>query len=139
MGEFDVDAPSIRGFSMSGPDKVQAIPSDIAMLALRLWHERRWRDRHFRTFRDLFVDPAWDLLLDLLVSESEGRPVSTTAACLASGVAASTALRYIHLLEDRGFVVRTPDPIDARRLFVQLSPLGRQEMIAYLRLIEGRR
>lgn len=117
------------------------------MLALRLWHERRWRDRHFRAFRDLFADPAWDLLLDLLVSESEGRSVSTTAACMASGVAAcmasgvaaSTALRYINLLEERDLVMRVPDPSDARRMFVKLSPVRRREMIAYLRLIEGQR
>ena len=124
---------------MSRRDKVPAIPSDIAMLALRLWHERRWRDRHFRAFRDLFADPAWDLLLDLLVSESEGRSLSTTAACMASGVAASTALRYINLLEERDLVMRVPDSSDARRMFVKLSPVGRREMIAYLRLIEGQR
>lgn len=124
---------------MSQRDKEPFIPNDIAMLALRLWHERRWRDRHFDRCRDLFADPAWNLLLDLLVSESEGRTLSTSAACLASGVAASTALRYIHLLEDQGLVNRVPDPRDARRMFVRLSPQGRREMIAYLRLIEGQR
>jgi len=73
------------------------------------------------------------------VSESEGRSVSTTAACMASGVAASTALRYINLLEECDLVMRVPDPSDARRVFVKLSPVGRREMIAYLRLIEGQR
>lgn len=124
---------------MNGREKGPAIPNDIGLLAMRLWHERRWRDRHFRMYRDLFADPAWDLLLDLLVSETEGRTVSTTAACLASGVAVSTAMRYIHLLEDRGLVMRVPDRNDARRVFVQLSPAGRREMVAYLRLIAGRR
>ena len=121
---------------MSGREKIPTVPDDIATCALRLWHERRWRDRHFRTYRDLFVDPAWDLMLDLLIAEAQGRLVSTSAACLASGVAASTALRYIHLLERHGLLRRVPDRSDARRLLVQLTATGRGDMIAYLRRIE---
>ncbi|MBB4618265.1 MarR family transcriptional regulator [Sphingomonas abaci] len=124
---------------MSRRERNPVVPDDVAGLALRLWHERRWRDRHFQRYPDLFADPAWDLLLDLLIAESEGRTVSTTAACLASGVAASTALRYVHLLESQGLVKRVPDRRDARRVLVQLSSTGRREMIAYLRLIQAQR
>lgn len=120
-------------------DRAAPIPDDVAMLALRLWHERRWRDRHFQGCRDLFTDPGWDLMLNLLVSETEARTVTTTAACRSAGVAASTALRYIHLLEERAFVQRISDRMDARRVIVRLSPTGRREMIAYLRLILGQR
>lgn len=68
----------------------------------------------------LFADPAWDMLLDLFASSVEGRRVSVSSACLASGVATSTALRWLTELEDAGFVVRRPDPLDGRRTFVEI-------------------
>lgn len=70
----------------------------------------------------LFADPAWDMLLDLFASSAEGRRVSVSSACLASGVATSTALRWVSELEDAGCVARHPDPTDGRRTFLTISP-----------------
>jgi DNA-binding MarR family transcriptional regulator len=81
--------------------------------------QRRNRTRHFDA--DLFGEPAWDLLLDLALARIESRHISVTSACIASGVPATTALRYIGRLIDRGLVVREGDPSDRRRQWLSLS------------------
>lgn len=89
----------------------------------RIYRQRREREKLLGA--DLFADPAWDLLLDLAVSEAKGRAVSITSACIASGVPPTTALRWIALLEERGLVVRREDTMDRRRAFLELSDKGR--------------
>lgn len=81
---------------------------------------RNQRTRYFP--EDLFADPAWDILLDLLEAEIANRRVSVSSACLAAGVPATTGLRYLKILEGRGLVTRLPDPLDGRRVYVELAP-----------------
>jgi hypothetical protein len=70
---------------------------------------------------DLFADPAWDLLLDLKLAELDQVRVSVTSACGAAGVPATTALRWVTAMEDRGLLDRTPDPFDGRRFYLSLA------------------
>lgn len=70
----------------------------------------------------LFRDPAWDMLLDLFVSDERGDQVSMVALALASGVPQSTALRTIQRLEEQGLIVREGDPDDLRRSWVRATP-----------------
>lgn len=81
---------------------------------------RRQRANHFP--RELFADPAWDILLDLLQAELMERRTSVSSVCLAACVPATTALRWLKNLEEQGFVVRRADPLDRRRVFVELAP-----------------
>lgn len=90
-----------------------------ATLARRYLASRRRRAELLNTA--MFADPAWDILLDLFVSAAEGRRVSVSSACLASGVATSTALRWVSQLEREGLIARAPDPHDGRRTFLVLN------------------
>jgi hypothetical protein len=81
---------------------------------------RRLRDRYFQP--DLFADPAWDVLLDLLLAEILHRRVSVSSACMAAAVPATTALRWLNLMVRKGLIVRRADPLDGRRIFVELAP-----------------
>lgn len=81
---------------------------------------RRARDRHLPG--DLFADPAWDMLLELLEAELVHRRVSISDLCGAAAVPPSTALRWINKLEERGLVLRHSDPNDRRRVFIELAP-----------------
>lgn len=105
--------------------------SDWKALAERLYRERRSRDRIFSDSA-LFGEPAWDLLLDLTVSELKGRKLSVTSACIGACVPSTTALRWLSLLEERGLIVRESDATDKRRAFVRISPDGFRKMIGYL-------
>lgn len=69
----------------------------------------------------LFADPVWDILLDLFAANLEGKRVSITSACQASGVPATTALRHIAALSREGIIMRVLDPDDKRRVFLELS------------------
>jgi hypothetical protein len=70
---------------------------------------------------DLFADPAWDMLLDLLAARLDHERVSVSSLCIASAVPPTTALRWIRTLTDRGLLVRQADPQDGRRVFIALS------------------
>jgi len=80
---------------------------------------RRLRDRHFDP--ELFTDPAWDMMLDLMAARAEHSRVSVSSLCIAAAVPATTALRWIKTLTDQGVFIRVADPTDGRRVFIELS------------------
>ena len=92
---------------------------------------RRNRADYFRA--DLFADPAWDILLDLTRAELECQRTSVTSLCDAASVPATTALRWIKTLADEGILIRRMDPLDGRRIFVELTGTAFESMQQYLR------
>lgn len=70
---------------------------------------------------DLFADPAWDMMLDLLRSEIRGANVTVSDLSLAACVPSSTGLRWIAAMVARGLFVRERDQKDTRRVFIRLS------------------
>ena len=81
---------------------------------------RRLRSRYFR--EDLFADPAWDMLLDLLQAEITKLRVPVSSLCIAAAVPATTALRWLKTMVEEGIFLRHADPHDGRRVFVELAP-----------------
>ena len=94
-------------------------PPITAQWVQALIRTRRLRDQLLG--EGLFPDPAWDMLLDLYVARLEQRRVAVSSLCLAAAVPATTALRWIRILEDRDMIVRTADAADGRRIFVEIS------------------
>ena len=92
---------------------------------------RRLRDHFFK--RDLFADPAWDMLLDLMAARLEEQRVAVSSLCIAAAVPPTTALRWIKTLCDQGLFVRVADPQDGRRVFIELSDQAAGGLEAYLR------
>lgn len=96
-----------------------------------LLRARRLRDHIF--VGDLFADPAWDILLDLIAARLEQTRVSVSSLCIAAAVPPTTALRWIRHLTERGLLQREADPVDGRRIFVGLSSRGTDAMMRWLR------
>jgi len=92
---------------------------------------RRVRDQFFGA--DLFADPAWDMLLDLMAARLEGQHVAVSSLCIAAAVPATTALRWIKVLTEKGLLVRVADPQDGRRVHIELSDPAAAALDAYLR------
>lgn len=90
------------------------------------------RSRRYRFFADnLFADPAWDILLDLYLADLEQRRTTVTSLCISAAVPPTTALRWITTLVDRDLLIRRPDKLDRRRVFIELSPHSLESMHAY--------
>lgn len=89
--------------SEARPERQSLADFTTAMLAAR-------SRRNETIGAEIFHDPAWDMMLNLLAAAHENRPVSVTSLCNAAGVPSSTALRHIEHLGQLGLVERTPDP-----------------------------
>jgi FixJ family two-component response regulator/DNA-binding MarR family transcriptional regulator len=96
---------------------------------------RRNRQKYFEG--DLFSDPSWDILLELTAAHVENRQESVTSVAIAASVPASTAIRKIRELSDRGLLKRWTDPTDARRIFVALTEDASKRMLAMLASAEN--
>ena len=105
-------------------------PADLEFIRAML-RARRLRDEHFPG--DLFADPAWDILLDLMAARLERKQVTVSSLCVASAVPPTTALRWIGVLAERGLLVRAADAADRRRAFVELSDAGARALGGWLR------
>ena len=109
----------------SAPKPIEAAPggdlpplsADTVRLVIRA---RRLRSRFFS--EELFADPAWDMLLDLLQAEIAHLRVPVSSLCIAAAVPATTALRWLKAMVSQGLFIRRADPHDGRRVFVELAP-----------------
>lgn len=95
---------------------------------------RRKREAIFG--QDLFADPAWDVLLELYAAKLAQRRVPTSELCKAAAVPGTTALRWIEKLDRLALVRRLADPLDARRVFVELTPRATAAMESYFNDME---
>ncbi len=95
---------------------------------------RRLRARYFA--EEIFADPAWDMLLDLLQAEIAQLRVPVSSLCIAAAVPATTALRWLKAMVSRGLFVRRADPHDGRRVFVELAPEASQALRRYFAEVE---
>ena len=116
-----------------GPDENGQPPLDAAQIRATI-RARRLRDQFFK--RDLFADPAWDMLLDLMAARLENRRVAVSSLCIAAAVPPTTALRWIKLLSEHGLFVRSADPQDGRRVYIALSDEAAASLGAYLRAVQ---
>ena len=107
----------IRAVEQVPAGDVPPLSADTVRAVIRA---RRLRARYFR--EDLFADPAWDMLLDLLRAEIAQLRVPVSSLCIAAAVPATTALRWLKTLVSQGIFVRRADPHDGRRVFVELAP-----------------
>ena len=105
------------------------IHEDILEQALSEYRRRRLRSRIFGGFK-FDSEPAWDMMLDLLIHSPRG-PIRTTSACIASAVPATTALRHLDLLEKAGLIVSVVDEHDARARNVCLTHKSLERFAEY--------
>ena len=113
-----------RAANAASPDQ---ITSDFIRSLLKKENKRRSLANGM-----LFGDPAWDMLLDLLVAKFENRRVSVSSACIASGAPTTTALRLVNRLVNEDILFRAPDERDGRRDFLTLNPAIEEPLLAYL-------
>jgi hypothetical protein len=119
-------AAPIRPIEKSSAADVPPLSVETVRSVIRA---RRMRARYFRD--ELFADPAWDMLLDLLQAEIAQLRVPVSSLCIAASVPATTALRWLKTMVSEGIFVRRADPHDGRRVFVELAPEASQALRRY--------
>ena len=87
------------------------------------------RNRFFDS--TLFADPAWDMLLDLMAARLEGEDVSVSSLSIAASVPSTTALRWIRTMTDLGLFERRADPMDGRRVYINLTDAAANALAGY--------
>lgn len=124
-----------RAADISGGASTRAQRDDtsISQQITVIQQRQAWRNELFPA--GLFRDPAWDILLELYRCHLLRRPCSTKDATLATGVPTGTAKRHLDVLCNAGLVQRTPDPTDARRVFLTLTDQAVLRMFAYFRSV----
>lgn len=123
---------SARSAAYMTPRDMPDVPGEAvvdAEMVRSLIRIRRLREQFFP--RDLFADPAWDMLLDLLAARLERSRVAVSSLCIAAAVPPTTALRWIRTLAEHGLFVRRQDPEDGRRVFIELSDPASEALHAY--------
>ncbi len=82
--------------------------------------------------RDLLVDPAWDMMIDLFIAAGTGERLCVKDLRLMSGESAAGAMRRIDRLQETGLIGRHPDPNDHRRVHIGLTEKGHVALAAML-------
>jgi DNA-binding MarR family transcriptional regulator len=91
------------------------------------------RDLRHKSFdRNLFGEPAWDILLTLYIIDGDRRRLSTRDLSKHANLALTTALRWLDYLEEQDLIARKTNPFDRRVIYVELSDKGRAAMDHYL-------
>jgi DNA-binding MarR family transcriptional regulator len=112
------------------PEPPRGEAPSVSLDAIRqVIRARRLRARFFD--EEMFADPAWDMLLDLLQAEIAQHRVPVSSLCIAAAVPATTALRWIKTMTDAGLFRRRADPHDGRRVFVELAAPASDAMRRY--------
>ena len=87
--------------------------------------------RYARFAHELCRGPAWDMLLELYVSESKHLKTQTVYLAEASGAAHATGMRWVAYLLQEGLIEQVQDPRDKRSKFVSLTDKARMALDQY--------
>lgn len=100
----------------------EVIPADLSFLGIanKVYSARRNVDKIFN-MAGFAVSPAWDIMLDLYQARANDRDICVTSASIGAACPATTALRWLQILEDMQLVERRPDCLDKRRMIVRLT------------------
>ena len=102
------------------------VPADVVRHVIR---SRRRRSKFLPT--SLFSEPAWDILLFLFHSELKQQRTFLSNIAELAQIPTTTALRWVSAMANEGLLVRRDDPLDGRRVFIELSSKGSEAMRKY--------
>jgi DNA-binding MarR family transcriptional regulator len=122
----------------SEADVVQIVPGDRPVAVTReglieaAWSEFERRGRRMQILpRDMFGEPAWEMLLVLYAERGRTR-LSIGRLTEKLDLPPTTALRWLKYLEEKNLVVREPHPTDLRSAFLTLTPSAIEMLELYL-------
>lgn len=132
--------PAFIATDMNGLGAISQLPASKAVLPAQCGTElaailrdiilrRRMRNEVIPSH--LLHDPAWDMVLDMMLSKLEGQALSVSSVCMATSVPFTTAIRWLKNMETDNLVRRWTDPQDRRRDLVELTDACFERAQAY--------
>ena len=112
---------AVSGFALPA---AEAQPRLVDQLALSI-QVRRMRRTHFGTAQ--MSGPTWDMMLDLLLANANGRTLGASDLATGAGVPLSSGLRMIAALEAMGLAKRSIDERDRRRSLALVTQAGTEK------------
>src|SRR3546814_10360761 len=91
------------------------------------------RRRHTRC---ALVTGVQTCALPILAARLADERVAVSSLCVAAAVPPTTALRWIKTLCEHGLFVRSADPQDGRRVFIELTDEAAASLEAYLKAVQ---
>lgn len=117
----------------TGPAASARSPEQRRTLRDHVRQIRFSRDLRGKFFdRNIFGEPAWDILLTLYTIDDERRRLNTRELAKVSRLALTTALRWLDFLKEQDLIERKSNPFDQRMVYVELSDKGRAAIDDYL-------
>ena len=110
------------------------VPDEIVTRAFE-----EWQERGSYLPSELLSDPAWGILLELLLAEIQGRQAFLSRIRKVSAVPASTADRWLKALERDGLVARRSEPLHPEDEIVSLSRTGSSALRSYFHEVQSLR
>ena len=98
-------------------------------IAQQIYMNRARRSQIFKSA--MFGEAAWDMLLALYITDESGARHTVTGLVGLSGVAPTTAIRWLEFLENERLVSRTPKPSDRRVSLIELTDKARELLDTY--------
>ncbi|ODP38119.1 MarR family winged helix-turn-helix transcriptional regulator [Sphingomonas turrisvirgatae] len=86
---------------------------------------------------ELFLESAWDIMLELFVARAEGKPLCIKDLVAISRGSPTSTLRRIDRMEASGLMQRRLDPRDHRRVTADLTEHGHTVMVLLLEQLYG--
>lgn len=119
-----------------GPSHILRRPRKaLSQVAKGIAKERQMRSDHFGD-RELFGEPAWDILLHIFQGHCDAQDVPIQSIALCSGLPMTSALRWLELLERKELVFayhkEDGETAKAGQIYLRLSSKGYQAMAQYV-------
>jgi DNA-binding MarR family transcriptional regulator len=115
-----------RAASAASPERRRILREHARQVRFSRHRRREFFDRN------LFGEPAWEILLTLYVIDRDQRRLSSRDLSKHANLALTTALRWLDYLEEQDLITRKTNPFDRRVVYVELSDKGRAAMDHYL-------
>lgn len=87
----------------------------------------------------LSTHPNLEILLDVFAGMHASKPPTLSDVAFGAGLASSSATRWIRGLEEAGFLTRTTDPTDRRRMYLHTTKKSENLISKIINLIDKRR
>lgn len=114
------------------------LPPESAQLVLAELQLRRKLTTCLASY-GLSTGPNLEILLDVFTGARIGKPRSLSDIAIGVGLASSSATRWIRHLEENGFLVRSMDANDRRRMYLSLTQKSSELVQSLIKLIASAR